>query len=184
MEIFKIEIPNTKARSYQFITIFLLLMNIVLFAFYLMGSDTIFKSIIATAGLVLNLVSIGFQFYQTRTKKFFQFNSVYAILVSAIFWLLLGNFMVALPLFLLGFLGFYANKKLIIEVSKTGIVYPSFPQKHFEWNTVSQTMVKDDILTIDLKNNQLLQFNLPPEELSGLEVQIFNTFCKSCVEAG
>ncbi|MBK7733773.1 MAG: hypothetical protein IPI36_00190 [Chitinophagaceae bacterium] len=44
-------------------------------------------------------------------------------------------------------------------------------------------MLKDDILTIDLTSNHLLQLVFEENELTGIDTVAFNCFCKQQVEA-
>ncbi len=89
------------------------------------------------------------------------------------------DFWLGLMLLFFGFVGFFANKKPIITFSEDGIEYPSFPIKKYAWADVVQVLWKDDILTIDLKDNKLLQFNMDKAFAEGVDVVGFNEFCKS-----
>ena len=79
-----------------------------------------------------------------------------------------------------GFVGFFANKKPVIIFSDDGIEYPSFPTKKYAWSDVVQVLWKDDILTIDLKDNKLLQFNIEKPFAEGFDVAGFNGWCENC----
>ena len=57
-------------------------------------------------------------------------------------------------------MGYFANKEKVIIFSDDGIQYPSFPEKMYTWDEVDQVIWKDDILSIDLKNNKLMQFRI------------------------
>ena len=57
-------------------------------------------------------------------------------------------------------MGYFANKEKVIVFSDDGILYPSFPEKKYTWDEVAQVIWKDDILSIDLKNNKLIQFKI------------------------
>ena len=45
-----------------------------------------------------------------------------------------------------------------------------------EWNEVSNLILKDNILTIDFKNNKLIQHTINENENKGLDETAFNTF--------
>ena len=57
-------------------------------------------------------------------------------------------------------IGYFANKEKVIIFSDEGILYPSFPEKSYQWDKVAQVVWKDDILSIDLKNNKLMKFKI------------------------
>jgi hypothetical protein len=62
-------------------------------------------------------------------------------------------------------------------------MYPSFPVKKIAWAEVDFVMLKDDILTIELLNNKLIQFTLNKQLASAIDADRFNRFCKECKSA-
>jgi len=56
------------------------------------------------------------------------------------------------------------------------IVFNSFPKKRFVWKDVQNVVLKDGLLTIDLKNNQLIQKAVDATVSKDVE-QEFNQFC-------
>ncbi len=83
----------------------------------------------------------------------------------------------ALFLILFIIIGFFANKKPVIHFSTDGIKYPSFPSKKYDWADVQNVIWKDDMLTIDLKNNTIHQLNIEKDVASGIDVELFNSWC-------
>jgi hypothetical protein len=68
--------------------------------------------------------------------------------------------------------------KVLPEVAfdKKEIVFNSIPSKKFKWEQVNNVVLKDNILTIDLKNNQLIQKTVKAEVTPEQEKE-FNAFC-------
>ena len=62
------------------------------------------------------------------------------------------------------------------------IVFNSFPQKKYSWSDVTNVVLKDGLLSIDLKNNTLLQHPVDEAVPSDVEAE-FNAFCKALVES-
>jgi len=62
------------------------------------------------------------------------------------------------------------------------IVFNSIPSKKIRWLQVNNVILKDNILTIDLKNNQLIQKNVDAE-VSEKEEAEFNAFCAAQLRA-
>ena len=60
------------------------------------------------------------------------------------------------------------------------IVFNSFPQKKYGWNEIANVVLKDGLLTIDLKNNTLVQRAVDEAVPQDVEVE-FNSFCQSQV---
>jgi len=63
-----------------------------------------------------------------------------------------------------------------VQVSETCITYPAFPVKSFNWKELNQVILKDGLLTIDLRNNKLIQ-QLVDENLTRVDEREFNDFC-------
>lgn len=62
-------------------------------------------------------------------------------------------------------------------VNEAGVIYPSFPSKWYPWEVIDQVILKDNMLTIDLKNNKLIQISISEKENEKLEASEFNTYC-------
>ncbi len=58
------------------------------------------------------------------------------------------------------------------------IVFNSVPQKKFSWNEISNVVLKDGLLSIDLKNNTLIQNQVDEAVPQEVEDE-FNAFCQS-----
>lgn len=90
--------------------------------------------------------------------------------------MLLGFYLMSSLLFIFALTGLSALRKLKVELDNNMISYPSFPQKKIEWNEVSNLILKDNILTIDLKNNKLIQHTIKENENKDLDETAFNIF--------
>lgn len=62
------------------------------------------------------------------------------------------------------------------------IVYNSFPEKKYAWSEVTNVVLKNAILTIDLKNNKLIQKEVN-DEVSAKNEKDFNGFCTQRLQA-
>ena len=72
--------------------------------------------------------------------------------------------------------------KVAPEVAFDGeeIVFNSFPQKKYSWNEISNVVLKDGLLSIDLKNNTLIQHTVDEAVPHDVEAE-FNAFCQALV---
>ncbi len=70
--------------------------------------------------------------------------------------------------------------KVAPEVAFDGeeIVFNTFPQKKYSWNEISNVVLKDGLLSIDLKNNTLIQHAVEDAVPQEVETE-FNSFCKA-----
>ena len=65
-----------------------------------------------------------------------------------------------------------------IGFSEDEIVFNTFPERRLQWNEVNNVLIKDGLITIDQKNNKLIQ----KEINEGVSLQVeneFNNFCRS-----
>ncbi len=69
-----------------------------------------------------------------------------------------------------------------VALDNEEIVFNSFPQKKYTWNEITNIVLKDGLLTIDLKNNTLIQHNTDSATDANIEAE-FNQFCKLRVES-
>ena len=69
-----------------------------------------------------------------------------------------------------------------IAVDPAGIVINTFPKKHIPWSAIQNLMIKDDYITIDFKNNSLIQKQIN-EPVSDAITSEFNSFCKDQIDA-
>jgi len=69
-----------------------------------------------------------------------------------------------------------------VRVSEKGVSYPSFPPKQFGWDQFQNVILRDGLLTLDWKNNRLLQQPADDTETSVNEAD-FNDFCRKQLQA-
>lgn len=68
-----------------------------------------------------------------------------------------------------------------IAFDENEIVKNSFPKKRYSWSELNNVVLKDGLLTIDFKNNQLIQKELESNTTEALEHE-FNAYAKLNLE--
>jgi hypothetical protein len=63
-----------------------------------------------------------------------------------------------------------------IGIDDNGIVFNSLPAKAFTWNEIDNMLLKDNIITIDFKNNKIYQKETEADVNAALEKEL-NAFC-------
>ena len=63
-----------------------------------------------------------------------------------------------------------------IAFDPAGIVINTFPKKHIPWIALQNALIKDDVITIDFKNNKIIQKDIN-EPVSESVTNEFNAFC-------
>ena len=177
MKAYSILLPNEKAKTYRYVTLFILLINCFVFGFIFfnapgerMKNISLFGAIISVTSLVLFLVNFF-------TGKIPSYRPGISFIILSIFWFISGNYLFGLCVIFFAVIGFYARKKFEVLFTEDKILYPSFPVRIFLWDEVSNIVLKDNILTIDLKNNKLIQSVIEKESADGVDEKEFNEFC-------
>ena len=92
------------------------------------------------------------------------------------YWLLNGPWLIAPVVFVLYFLYVVAGRKLIVAVAAPQISYPSFPVKLIRWDELDNLVLRDGLLTIDFKNNRIIQQKVEDGD-PAINERDFNDFC-------
>jgi hypothetical protein len=100
-----------------------------------------------------------------------------SLLLASWGWFLQPNGLLIAGIFLIGAL-FERQVKFPYEVAfdPTGIVINTFPKKYYSWTLIQNALIKDDLMTIDFKNNKLIQKQIN-EPVSISITAEFNAFC-------
>jgi hypothetical protein len=178
MQEFKLSIQNEKASSYKKMAFFIILINLAVFAIlgYYTDKSSIRSIAIATIIAVVS-TSLLSKFLPAKKKEIAQFEIVSLLLMVAA-WVLMKFWWPAVILLLL--LGLYklSQRDFTVSISSTSVVYPSFPRMEISWDQLNNVVLKDDLLTIDFKNNKIIQQLIQKKE-PAVDEQEFNDFCKA-----
>ena len=71
-----------------------------------------------------------------------------------------------------------SRRKLLVHVFDNKIIYPSEFRKNIRWTEINNVVLKDGILSIDFKNNKLIQQYID-DQSTNIDEKEFNDFCKS-----
>jgi hypothetical protein len=67
-----------------------------------------------------------------------------------------------------------------IGFSEAEVSFNTFPRKVLNWTEINNAVIKDGIITIDQKNNQLIQKEIEGYVTKDIENE-FNEFCRRCI---
>ncbi len=167
-------IPNKKLVTYQIFSYAIVLLNIA-GLFLLSPQQEGWGHGIYVALLLLTIVRAFWDYRAYKQQKHF-ISNLLLLIILALFWSRTSyNMGIWLNLLLAG-LYFISTRKLQITVSEEGVSYPSFPAKNIQWPAISNLILKDDILTIDLKNNKIYQHQVAYTD-NAVNEREFNDFC-------
>ena len=178
---FKIILPDEKNRTYRLVTLLIAILNCAVFIYFKSHVNSEGSNFLTLFGASILIGQIGhYLFYKKRRKP----NSILlliAIVIASICWLFLGMIGFGLLDMSFAFLGFIAFRKLELKFSDEKIEFPSFPKKQYSWNDLDNLILKDGILTIDFRNNNLMQFTLNQTDNEDLNETAFNQFVKNII---
>lgn len=175
MKQFQITLKNEKIRLYTLLSWLIIVSNLILFLYLYFFSTSRVVRYTSIAALAIFVILFILQFYFRRSKYAFGFTPFFLIVMLA--WINTGNYFLAAVTVVFELLSFYSLRKQVIIISKDIIFYPSFPPKKILWNKLNNIILKDSILTIDLKNNKIIQ-QLIDETQIVINEKEFNEFCR------
>jgi hypothetical protein len=141
-------------------TVFLFLVEWVTMLFlsqqFAFGSAAYFGAVVAC---LLN-VGLSITFFRNRkTSNALRFLMV-GFLIFGGAWFLIGQIVFALLTVVFATFGFKEIAPRFLELNEAGLRLNSFPTKNYSWSELEHIQVKDGLLTLDFKNNRLMQFPL------------------------
>jgi hypothetical protein len=178
MDKISVVIPNEKKSFYKLSIFFIAVINIIGFLYFIVNNAFGSLSyVFAFLGFISILPPLCAYFIFKKNQDTHLAQIVIGILFASICWILEGLILVGVLNMVFAFMGLKTIRKLEIVFNKIGVEYPSFPKKTFHWAEVEQVILKDGMLTIDLKNNKLIQFVISNKE-NNLDEAQFNQRCK------
>lgn len=117
--------------------------------------------------------------------RFVSFRKPYyrlALLVAGVYFIFspAGYGWVGILYLIAGLLEKQAKVPQELGFDKEGITTNSLIVKHYPWSELQNVLIKDNLLTIDFKNNKLFQKEILNPISKELEIE-FNAFCKTCL---
>lgn len=130
-------------------------------------------AVILLVGLVINLVS------RRAGRTYIRYR--YLLLTAALGWLaspilpwLAGLF------FVLAFLEYQTKRPLEIGFDSDRVVINTLIRRQYDWSAFSNIVLRDGLLTMDFKNNRLLQKEvLDDEDEDDADEEEFNEYCRA-----
>ncbi|MFT3947967.1 MAG: hypothetical protein QM763_13435 [Agriterribacter sp.] len=162
-----------------------ILLCFISFAFFIYHSflQSNFLSVIFPDSLLIPITAARAVWLKKNSGK----SSVtfkHPLLISGIIWLFIPNMRWVFILFVLFVLfDHQARHPLEVGVSDEQVVINTFFRKKYKWNEFTNIILKDNLLTLDFKNNKVLQREIEPY-LSNVDEQEFNAFCEEQMQKG
>src|SRR5436189_834416 len=175
MQKFELIIKNEKEKLYAVISWIIVISNIIFFI--LMTASTGFKKFGPLIYGLVTIAAIIIPRYFKNPKEKPTLKPAFFIIALA--WFNTQYWWVAFIICAFEILDLITRRKLVVHVNEEKVMYPSFPQKEIKWFELSNLILKDRLLSIDLKNNKLYQHEIiNGENDHDIDEKEFNDFCK------
>lgn len=171
---FELTLKNDKVGSYRWIALINLLLNAAVFA--LLSFYEAYRAIAITSIAALALYTL-LRWYVSEKQSARHFFDEFVFFIPAMCWFGMNNYLFMILLILMGFLFRFSMQPIRFVFTPQKVIKTNFPKKEFEWNAFSNVILKDNIVTLDLKNNKLIQAEI--EKPQELKEDQFNAFVKA-----
>lgn len=181
--LYRIVVPNKKYVVIRFFNFFLFFLNAVGIAVMAHYKNVLWVYVLVPFILVAAIYEIT----QLRVFKR-RYVSEAGIRVSAFFWsivgwLTLGYILFPFILLALGLMQVFLKKKFEFLFNRQEILLNSFFKRRIKWWALENVVLKDALLTLDFKNNKILQSEILFEESNVPNEKEFNEFCRLQLKA-
>ncbi|MDP9042438.1 MAG: hypothetical protein M3N30_10700 [Bacteroidota bacterium] len=168
-------LKRESARKTDQVSFLLLIFSILAFCYAQIRYGIQVFLLIATAilltGLLINL-------YTLRKGKEMRFRLW--LFAAGIFWLGMPFLQwMFIPYIFFALMEAQAKYPLEIGFDAQGIVINSLFKKKFSWTSLQSVILKDGLLTLDFKNNKLIQKEVLDDEDPDATEDEFNDYCQS-----
>ena len=172
---FEIEIKNDRRKTYRIFNWFGLVISLAGFSLLLLYDKWFWEASIAL-GIVLGYLL--YRMYLLRKRKIPSLfdDEGYFFLFLALGWAVLYKFFLVLICLLLGLAYKLAMQKIFFLFRRDKILKTNFPKREIEWTTLDNVILKDGILTLDFKNNHVIQGEILSAEK--IDEKEFNAFAR------
>lgn len=170
-----ISLPNNKTRLYDIMGWILLGLHMTGFLYILFTTTERDKWGDCGYALSLPLVYFILEYFLLKKKREFHGLKFSLATLPAIWYFKFDYVYIGLITLVLSILYFIARRSFRILFTGQYIIYPSFPGRKIKWNELSNLILKDGLLTIDFKNNKLIQQEIDVND--EVDEKEFNVYC-------
>lgn len=168
-----VTLKNKNTRLVDNISILLAVLSLIVFI-NLLITDGLNTVLIVLCVLIFVIMGVTFLVRPTSTTLR-SFSRV--LLLAGVGWLMVPGLMwVSVPVIAMAFIEKPAKANLEIGFSQGEIVMNTLIKRRFAWSDFNNIMLKDDLLTMDFKNNKVFQRPTIEDDPDATEDE-FNEYC-------
>lgn len=172
MQKFELVLKNEKIKQYHLFALLIISLNVIF-----LGSLAFTNSEIRFRSLAIILLIVVFFIVEKYSKKKKYNAKAAATLLIILAYLAFQLWWAAAIMTSLAILYIISARKLVVKVNTSYVIYPSAIKKVVEWKQLSNMILKDGLLTIDFKNNTIIQ-QLIENTNETVDEKEFNDFCR------
>lgn len=173
MKKYEIVLKNEKEKTYSVISWLLLISNLISIVILTIPLHFTRWGPFILAGLAIAFALIPLYFKNRYEKIALGF----AFFFFSLAWFFSPYGWLCIPNLLFSILDPISRRKLCVQFYNEKVIYPAIISKKILWNEISNVILKDGILTIDLKNNKIIQQEID-ESIIPVNEKEFNEFCR------
>lgn len=161
-----------KKYSYYLLELLLVILHLIIF---IANAIAQYPNALGWAYFGIIAVIIYLVLYFHNYKKPFKTNILaLPIFLISLYWFISGVFWMGILVFVFAIFAVISKQQKIVFINNQELLFKSFPKRSFKWNNLSNVILKDGMLTIDFKNNKIIQQLI---EDSIVDESAFNLFC-------
>jgi hypothetical protein len=170
-----VTLKNTSRKYVNTFSLLLLIISVLLFLREQFRSHNIKIAYLFGALAIIAIISRNIYLQRKDGKEVFY---RIALFIAAIAWVTMPYLSwLFLPFALMGLFEKQSKYPLEVGFSDDRIIINTLIRRKYNWNDFNNIVLKDDLLTMDFKNNRLLQRETIDEEGDAGEDE-FNMYCR------
>jgi hypothetical protein len=170
-----VTLKRDNARRTDLVSFLLLLFSFMAFCFVQLKNG--FGAFLSIASLII-VSGLFFNLFSSRGKKKLHFRNW--LLATGLFWLGMPDFQwMFIPFVFMALLEAQAKYPLEIGFHEGGIVINTLFKKKIPWSGLQSVILKDGLLSLDFRDNTLMQKEVVDDDEPDADEDEFNEYCSS-----
>ncbi len=181
MNNFSLTLKNEKLLYYHRMAVLLLMLNFAAFVIISIYTTVTLTRNYALIGVGVSAIGLALAYVQyiRSVKTGVDKRNVIGLYGVAVCWVLMQSWLPAVICLIIQLFYTVSIKKQVVRVNKEGVQHPAlFVPANSEWSKLNNIVLKDGLLTIDFKNNKIIQAEVTEND-GGVNEQEFNSFCNA-----
>jgi len=175
---FVVTLKHPAYQVYNIISVLLCLMTVTAEIFGLLhsGFTTIAWINVGLSAFIIIYIIVAFLFFNNKN---YVAGFGWPLFAGAVLWFIIPLSNTLIGIFYLVAAFFEGQIKLPQEIGfdNEEVAFNNFPSKQYSWQEIQNVILKDNIITIDFKNNRIFQKETETDTKPELEKE-FNEFCR------